>query len=378
MTSQSEPKPVISDEELKLAVRLEIDEVVFFRDLFELAAGKGQNVLHGVPAKEFFSRSGLPKSTLREIWALCDRGKKGHLTRPEFVLAARLVALGQVGIRCTLDQLRAYRNRFPCPKFELPENIYCDDFDVTEAERAIKHEYDPESQQWRRTMINVVIDKKPFSEGAMRAAFHMRDLSTSGNQSKFVVKMAKVQGTPVAQYFEDVKMQTEAGRFAEEFNRRGVPKPVEFLAAYVLELVDRPDRPMCGVERFVPGEYVKYNNNWDWSDARRNTPQAFSHFTWEASGHTLLVCDIQGVADCYTDPQIHSIDGKGYGQGNLGMRGVLSFLEHHTCNNICRFLGLRSRVAKAADQGTVVRPPQGAAAQGMQMQQQQAAVAAVA
>ena len=34
----------------------------------------------------------------------------------------------------------------------------------------------------------------------------------------------------------------------------------------------------------------------------------------------------------YTDPQIHSIDGKGYGVGNLGMRGIMTFLESHTCN----------------------------------------------
>ena len=130
-------------------------------------------------------------------------------------------------------------------------------------------------------MINIIIDKKPFAEGAMRAAFHMRDLSTSGHQSMYVAKMAKVAGTPVAQYFEDVKMQAEvaharrrrlappagptpaltmrgdraqAGKFAEEFNKRGVPKKVEFIAAYVLELIDRPNRPICGVERYVPGE----------------------------------------------------------------------------------------------------------------------------
>jgi hypothetical protein len=41
----------------------------------------------------------------------------------------------------------------------------------------------------------------------------------------------------------------------------------------------------------------------------RNTPQAFSHFTYEASSHSLLVCDVQGVGDMYTDPQVHTMDG---------------------------------------------------------------------
>lgn len=41
----------------------------------------------------------------------------------------------------------------------------------------------------------------------------------------------------------------------------------------------------------------------------RYTPQAFSHFTFERSGHELIVVDIQGVGDLYTDPQIHTMDG---------------------------------------------------------------------
>jgi elongation factor 2 kinase len=49
-----------------------------------------------------------------------------------------------------------------------------------------------------------------------------------------------------------------------------------------------------------------------------NTPQAFSHFTYEHSRGRILVCDIQGVGDTWTDPQIHSCNSEGYGKGNLG------------------------------------------------------------
>jgi len=41
------------------------------------------------------------------------------------------------------------------------------------------------------------------------------------------------------------------------------------------------------------------------SDEERNTPQAFSHFTYEVSNHELLAVDIQGVGDRYTDPQVY-------------------------------------------------------------------------
>lgn len=54
--------------------------------------------------------------------------------------------------------------------------------------------------------------------------------------------------------------------------------------------------------------------------ACRQTPQAFSHFTFECSGHELIVVDIQGCGDLYTDPQIHTLQGTEYGDGNLGVK----------------------------------------------------------
>ena len=82
----------------------------------------------------------------------------------------------------------------------------------------------------------------------------------------------------------------------------------------VLEFVEREGSPLYHIEHYIEGEYVKYNSNSGFVDAKacRMTPHAFSHFTFERSGHELIVVDIQGVGDLYTDPQIHTTEGKNY------------------------------------------------------------------
>ena len=63
----------------------------------------------------------------------------------------------------------------------------------------------------------------------------------------------------------------------------------------------------------------------DWDDGGREhrlTPHAFSRFTFDRSGGALMVVDIQGCDDVYTDPQIHTLQGSDFGDGNLGVGGA--------------------------------------------------------
>jgi hypothetical protein len=63
----------------------------------------------------------------------------------------------------------------------------------------------------------------------------------------------------------------------------------------------------------------------------------------------------------WTDPQIHSIDGEGYGKGNMGREGIEKFLNAHKCNAICKFLNLpqTGKFKEVSGTETVVRPDQG-------------------
>ena len=64
--------------------------------------------------------------------------------------------------------------------------------------------------------------------------------------------------------------------------------------------------------------------------------------------------DIQGVNEYYTDPQIHTLTGEGYGDGNLGKSGINAFFSNHKCNDVCRYLGL-PQVGKVPPKHRILR-----------------------
>ena len=123
-------------------------------------------------------------------------------------------------------------------------------------------------------------------------------------------------------YYDDIRLQMDSKLWAEEYNRHNPPKKVDIFMVTVYEFTERSGSPLFHVEHFIEGQYIKHNSNSGFVDNRvcRQTPHAFSHFTFEISGHDLIVVDVQGVGDLYTDPQIHTVDGKDYGDGNLGIK----------------------------------------------------------
>jgi len=216
-------------------------------------------------------------------------------------------------------------------------------------EKAVRLTYDRNSKTWIRTPVTVSLAKMPFDQGGTRLVYKMQELDEQGNViqdcvAKFLDQMRFMQQGigPITKqmYFDDAMTQIVAQHYAELFSQKNPPKGVRFLDAWVLELVSRPGKPLCNVEPLLKGAYCKHNNNDGATFSARHTPQAFSHFTYEASKHKLLVCDIQGVDDHYTDPQVHTRSGKGFGLGNQGLLGFQKFLASHTCNPLCQMVGL--------------------------------------
>lgn len=211
-------------------------------------------------------------------------------------------------------------------------------------EPAIKHVYDYQTGVWSKSDITVQLATKPFQEGTLRIIYYMKDFSAA--EQNVCAKVSKEPNEPSQTYFLDVEMQAVAKKFADSFNSKNPPKTIKFLLPYVVEFKNRTTRMgkrlVVGVEPLLHGKYQKHSNNYGFvSQEDRNTPQAFSHYTYHTSGGKFLVCDIQGVEDIYTDPQIHSVsDRPRFGKADMGVEGVRKFFETHRCNAICEFLRL--------------------------------------
>jgi len=53
-----------------------------------------------------------------------------------------------------------------------------------------------------------------------------------------------------------------------------------------------------------------------------------------------MMVDLQGVGGILTDPQIHCLNPKKFGSGNMGYYGMMKFFMTHYCNEYCNKLHL--------------------------------------
>ena len=96
-------------------------------------------------------------------------------------------------------------------------------------ENALKKDYDPIKREWVEENIKIQIERKPFAEGAMRAAYRMKiieGMDVHGMDRYYVLKLSKDPHEPTRQYYKDVETQMESRKWATEYNKRGVPKQV--------------------------------------------------------------------------------------------------------------------------------------------------------
>ncbi|KAL4221608.1 hypothetical protein ACF0H5_019865 [Mactra antiquata] len=221
-------------------------------------------------------------------------------------------------------------------------------------------------------------DNDYFAKGTYRYAFQGTVHGDGPRDGSLCV--IKVFKKKFAKYFDkwrpDHAASTKAQQFGEIFTHNVLPSLRNYLSTtdieFVIPLIARMDTlshfkvlglfstqkdttyvtpyEFVAIEPYLHGEFEKYNSNGGYEDNMAAVLNAFSHWTWQVSGHRYLVCDLQGVQNgrkyMLTDPCIHSFDGR-FGMTDLGVVGMETFLANHECNLICKKIGLQNPLSGA-------------------------------
>ncbi|KAF1786499.1 Protein kinase-like domain [Phytophthora cactorum] len=166
-----------------------------------------------------------------------------------------------------------------------------------------KLSFDVDTLEWHSTPVRVKLDLVPFATGQLRNAYYLQELGADDSPSRLLVAKVSLRPAEPSTYLSDVEMQAVCAHYAALYNEHEPPLK---------------------------------NEGHSCAQWRNFYPERLFAFFVRGFDFRLMIVDIQGVADSYTDPQIHSADGRGFGVGNLGTFGMEKFLESHRCNEYQR------------------------------------------
>lgn len=236
--------------------------------------------------------------------------------------------------------------------------------------------------------VGIAVREYIFGEGRERAVRRVREINHRGKfvgiplVGKETLFQEDLDPEDVRAFHKNFcKLQQLAKKYAAIFNRQLLSIPgidsskvptIHFLDCWVMMFnKENNERGAILVEKMLDhSKYIKWNTNGgyvrtentypgtaisfsgqngDYRFSLEDIPQAFSHFTYNASGRRFLICDLQGVLDTtkkppifeLTDPAIHykqQTRRDDFGRTDLGENGIEQFFQTHVCSDLCRMV----------------------------------------
>ncbi|CAK88370.1 unnamed protein product (macronuclear) [Paramecium tetraurelia] len=198
--------------------------------------------------------------------------------------------------------------------------------------------------------------KNAFAKGAMKAAFLMIKSKNMGSKNEFYVCKTPLNMQPYPNQESAIKecilhlvSQKWLRKYYKDLDEVAASTKQQYpqISYSDILLLQDANKKFWLAERFFEGNFIKYNNNWGFvnssTDDINKLAQCFSYYTYFKSDYQYLICDIQGVGTCLTDPAIctknnHKIDPTDMGEEGIG-RYVVSFgAVKNSCTNILKAL----------------------------------------
>ena len=156
-----------------------------------------------------------------------------------------------------------------------------------------------------------------FSEGVSRYAFK-GTLRGEGPRSgdRCVVKVFKqTYAKSFDEWVPDLEASNVAKNWTRKWNNEAMPllnldqrKEIDFVLPIIARVNDKTMKACFGrknnlikpqeylsIEEYISGNYQKFNANGGYEDQELSAIlPAFSHWAWEKSGKTKMICDLQG------------------------------------------------------------------------------------
>ena len=189
-----------------------------------------------------------------------------------------------------------------------------------------------------------------FSAGRFRLAYkgtYTKPYYKKGR--KCVVKEMKDTFTwKRTDWDETVDIVKQSQELAKGFNSySNNNRPVKFADVAIHTVTQSAGRPklneFVAVEDYIPGDYVKWCNNYGTITPGSTSMPAFVHWSWAHTKGETMIADLQGVKndDSYylTDPCLLSATNGGkYGCTDMGIEGMAMFFINHTCTDFCKYI----------------------------------------